>query len=131
MTTIRLNVVIAIVSKAWEDSVKNTEEVFWKSRIDTLFQHSFFHEFFSAFGHSNLFQRVDEHDIDKSNIFQHNDSSAKDHDSSAKKSFWNIVLKIIASIYNIFLFVLGLLTLGLFWPTKLRNRILSAGIKYT
>ncbi len=112
-----MNVVIAIVSNAWIDSVQSTREVFWKSRIDVLFQHSYFDDFFTAVGVKTLFHLVD----------NRHDSSAKDHDSSAKKSVWNIVVSIIT---NIFLFVLGLLTLGLFWPAKLRRRILSAGINY-
>ena len=36
-----LNVVIAIISNAWNDSVESTRQVFWKSRMEILFQWRF------------------------------------------------------------------------------------------
>ncbi len=150
--------VIAIVSKAWEDSSHNTREVFWKSRIDVLFQHSYFEGYFTRVEDGmcqRLFQFVDRHD--ESSIKEEDSSSMsvwnmvvlvwknkivvlkEEADSSSAKSVWDMVVSstelvwnmVMSTMANIFLFVLGLLTLGLFWPTKLRRGILSAGIRYS
>ena len=106
--------VIAIVSNAWDDSIDDTKEVFWQSRVDILFQYRFFKNIIgkkSCFGF--LFRM-----IDSASVF-----STKKEDS--KICFCHLLLKL---VLDFVWFLLGLITLGLGWPEKIRQNILSAGM---
>lgn len=108
---ILLNVVIAIVSNAWDDSIEDTKEVFWQSRVDVLFQYRFFKSVVgkkSWFG--SLFRIIDSFDI----FANYNEMPT-----------WKVLLSCI--LYFVW-FILGLVTFGLFWPLSLRRKILSAGM---
>ncbi len=108
----RLNVVIAIVSNAWDDSVDDTREVFWKSRVEVLFQYRVFK---NVIGTDSFFLGPLFKQIDKVGICS----------ISGKMSFWKLLISV---TINVFWFVLGLFTFGLLWPKKLRYRILHAGM---
>lgn len=107
----RLNVVIAIVSNAWDDSIDETREVFWRSRVEVLFQYRFFKNILgkkSCIG--TLFNFIDSFAL---------------WSSSENMSFGRLLFSVVVDlIWTIF----GLGSFGIFWPQNLRRQILSAGM---
>ena len=101
----RLNVVIAIVSNSWDDSLDTAKEVFWKSRVELLFQYRRFKLPYADL----LFGFVD------NKVFTLPDDP----------SFVTMAFLLTA---NLFWLLLGFPTLGFLWPEKFRRDILSAGI---
>lgn len=109
----RLNVVIAIVSNAWDESIDETKEVFWASRVNVLFQYRFFKNFLgkkSCF--RPLFDLIDR-------------QSTTGVCSYENMPLWKVLLHSIADLIS---FVLGCVTLGIAWPQQIRERILSTGM---
>ena len=102
---------IAIVSNAWDDSIDNTREVFWKSRVEVLFQYRVLKSVIGTDSFMGpLFRQVDKVDICT---------------VSGKVSFWKLIITYTTTI---FWCVLGLLTFGLFCPRAVRHKILSTGM---
>lgn len=101
-----LNVVIAIVSNAWDDAEETTRLIFWQSRVDVLFQYR------------KLFRR--HHDL-----LNRLNSGNQDF---APLQTGSVVMTTVNFVKNIFHFLLGLPTMGILWPYSLRVKILSAGM---
>jgi len=123
---ILLNVVIAIVSNAWDDSIDDTREVFWQSRVELLFQYRIFK---GCLGSDSIFSPL--FNLADSVDFFGNETKNKKVEganSSLWKSWKSFATKIFWFASNILWFVLGLGTCGLLWPRELRIRILSAGM---
>lgn len=105
----RLNVVIAIVSNAWDDSDTETQEVFWESRLSMLFNYRSFQRLVRDKKCGRIYRMIESTDIDS---------------LSDLKSFVDLPK-------NILCLTLGLFTFGLCWPTSLREKILSTGMVET
>lgn len=101
------------MSNAWDDSIDETREVFWTSRIDVLFQYRFFKR---VVGNKSILGSI-------FGIIDRFDMSMDGGDK--KMPLWKFLL---SSILNLLWLILGLVTLGLCWPLSLRRRILSAGM---
>jgi hypothetical protein len=93
--------VIAIVSNAWDESEDESIDVFWKSRVELVFQ-------YRVFKKTRLvcFRRA----------FHYIDNRKQ----------WETIPDVMISI---FFLILGFPTLGLFWSQKTRCAILSAGME--
>ena len=96
-----------------------TRGVFWKSRVEILFQYRFLKRFRNR--NYFIFDMID--GMEFSHIFEQKtkDSAAK---SKTKSSFASLMF----SIKYMIVFLIGLVTLGIFWPTPLRRTILSTGM---
>lgn len=116
--------VIAIVSNAWDASKEKAKKVYWISRVELLFQYRYFTKMRNkdhlTFGWLNnllcifygtfrpLFDYID-------------DDERFDFNNNHWKNIQELPIFIIC-------FLLGLPTLGVFWPKSLRRAILSTGM---
>ncbi len=104
------------MSNAWDDSAEDTREVYWESRIEVLYQYRFFDRLCCKGSTiQSFFESLD-------GLSDLNDSNGK----NGKKSFWRMFTSFLK---NVFWFILGLVTLGLFWPRQVRRKILWYGIE--
>ena len=112
LSKFRLNVVIAVITNAWDGSAAHTKENFWRFKLTYLFGFSPYmtlrplrRMFFRLLGDRSLFAYMDRN----GERVMHGTPSLFDY------------------LVFIYFLPLGLVTFGVFWSKSLRRYILSLG----